>query len=287
MASALDICNLALIRIGEEPITGSTDPPNIPGSEPKALACNAVYETHRDILLETFPWRFAKRMIELDIEDQTIDITAITQANPVVVTASGHQFVDYKHVYITGVDGMTELNDNTYRITSTDQTAGTFALEGVDGTGYGAYTSGGTVRLRPPFKYEYEFVLPADFLRDWTLYPSAVSLADGTTVNLAANAPQARYEIMEGGLLTGDDEINLEYIGAVTDAEKFSPAYIHALYLFMAIPLAQRLGDSKTLVQQVTKDYRAAINNARLTNAIMGNPPESESNTDWQAAGRG
>lgn len=70
-------------------------------------------------------------------------ITGITQANPAVVTTSAaHGFVTGNLVTITGVVGMTEVNDRTFRITVLTTT--TFELDGEDSTTYTAYSSGGT-----------------------------------------------------------------------------------------------------------------------------------------------
>lgn len=69
-------------------------------------------------------------------------ITGVTKAYPAVVTSAGHALVAGNRVTIASVGGMTELNGNTYTIEYT--TTNTFALKGVDSTGYGAYTSGGT-----------------------------------------------------------------------------------------------------------------------------------------------
>ena len=74
-------------------------------------------------------------------------ITAATQTNPVLVTSASHGFSDGDQVFISGVAGMTELNGRTFRVINA--TTNTFALQtigqvNVDGTGYTAYTSGGT-----------------------------------------------------------------------------------------------------------------------------------------------
>jgi hypothetical protein len=71
----------------------------------------------------------------------TYAITGATQANPVQITAVGHTFINGQLIEIDEVVGMTELNGNSYYVAS----AGTdvFSLSGVDGTGYGAYVSGG------------------------------------------------------------------------------------------------------------------------------------------------
>lgn len=72
----------------------------------------------------------------------TGSITNATQTNPVTITSSGHGLANGDKVYISGVGGMTELNDRVFTITNT--TSNTFDLQGEDGTGHTAYTSGGT-----------------------------------------------------------------------------------------------------------------------------------------------
>jgi hypothetical protein len=69
-------------------------------------------------------------------------ITGATQANPVEITATAHGYTTGDTVDINAIVGMTELNGNLFQITSTG--ANTFTLDGIDGTGYTAYTSGGT-----------------------------------------------------------------------------------------------------------------------------------------------
>jgi hypothetical protein len=76
----------------------------------------------------------------------TADTSGATQANPVVVSAAGHPFSNGDTVRIYGVEGMTALNDSTYTVANA--TTDTFELAGVDGTGFAAYTGGGTAVKR-------------------------------------------------------------------------------------------------------------------------------------------
>lgn len=77
-------------------------------------------------------------------------ITAATQGNPVNITTSvAHNYINGDHVRIRGMVGMTELNGNAYAVanaTATTFDLTTFAGTNIDGTGFGAYVSGGNSR---------------------------------------------------------------------------------------------------------------------------------------------
>jgi hypothetical protein len=68
-------------------------------------------------------------------------ITAITKANPGQVTATAHGFATGDKIYISGVSGMTQVNNLYFTITLVD--ADNFTI-GVNTSGYSTYTSGGT-----------------------------------------------------------------------------------------------------------------------------------------------
>lgn len=69
-------------------------------------------------------------------------ITGATQTNPVQLTIAAHGYATGRLAMITGVVGMTQLNDKVYKLTVID--ANTVSLDGVDGTAFTAYTSGGS-----------------------------------------------------------------------------------------------------------------------------------------------
>lgn len=71
-------------------------------------------------------------------------ISAITKASEARVTANGHGLATGDYVYITGVGGMTTLNNKVYRVIL-DNTNRIF-LEGVDSRNFSNYTSGGTIQ---------------------------------------------------------------------------------------------------------------------------------------------
>ena len=76
-------------------------------------------------------------------------ISGATQANPIVITATGHTLKEGQQTTISGVVGMTELNGNVYTVRN--PAANTFELYATDGTtaidgtlGHTAYTSAGS-----------------------------------------------------------------------------------------------------------------------------------------------
>jgi uncharacterized protein (TIGR02217 family) len=90
------------------------------------------------------------------VADSTKNITGITKANPAVVTAAAHGFTNGKVIYITGVSGMTQVNNLAFTVAGA--TTNTFELSGIDSTNYGTYVNLGTASLYPQ---------PADLLT-WT-----------------------------------------------------------------------------------------------------------------------
>ncbi|MFZ4606130.1 MAG: ubiquitin-activating E1 FCCH domain-containing protein [Caulobacter sp.] len=72
------------------------------------------------------------------------NITGATRASPVVISSSGHGFVNGDVVWISGVSGMTQLNNRAFVVAN--KTTNTFQLSGVSGTSYNSYSSGGTIR---------------------------------------------------------------------------------------------------------------------------------------------
>ena len=75
-------------------------------------------------------------------------ITGITKADPAVVTISSHGYSNGDEVFITGVVGMTQVNNRNFKVTNLG--ANTFSLQLMDGstdlesTGFTTYTSAGT-----------------------------------------------------------------------------------------------------------------------------------------------
>lgn len=70
MASAVDICNLALAHIGDAASVASIDPPE---TSVQASACARFYPIVRDLVLEAHAWSFATKRVALAEETNTLD----------------------------------------------------------------------------------------------------------------------------------------------------------------------------------------------------------------------
>lgn len=72
-------------------------------------------------------------------------ISAITEANPAVVTSGGHGFSTGNVIRIEEVVGMTEVNDLNFTITVLD--GNDFELDGIDSGAFGSWSSAGIVTI--------------------------------------------------------------------------------------------------------------------------------------------
>lgn len=70
-------------------------------------------------------------------------ITGASKSNPVVINSLAHGFSNGDAIYITGVKGMTQLNNKMFTVKNASLNA--FELSGVNGNSYSKYTSNGTI----------------------------------------------------------------------------------------------------------------------------------------------
>jgi hypothetical protein len=93
------------------------------------------------------------KQFPLNCVTQTAAITAISKASPCVLTAAqSTAFPLGGAVFLTGIGGMTQLNNNVY----TNQVASTttITLAGVNSTNYTTYTAGGTAILNASYEWQ-------------------------------------------------------------------------------------------------------------------------------------
>jgi len=101
------------------------------------------------------------------VADSSFSITAITKADPGVVTTSApHGFSNGDLIYISGVGGMVEVNNRVFAITGASGSV--FSIE--DTSGHTTYTTGGLASKFPQpaesLQWAGEFDVPARFDTD-------------------------------------------------------------------------------------------------------------------------
>lgn len=107
------------------------------------------------------------------LNNATLTITAISQANPAVVTSTGHALRTGDEVYIANVVGMTEVNGRRFMVDVVD--ANNFRLRDEDSTGHTAYSSGGTAQRT--FVITTDGTTAANNTLAWTAVAGAVKYA--------------------------------------------------------------------------------------------------------------
>lgn len=130
--------------------------------------------------------------------DTSYAITGATQADPVVVTtSSAHGLSNGEYIDIRGVAGMTELNGKRFivnNVTSTTVELQDKDSTDIDGTGYTAYISGGTVR---------EAVTTI----------SGLSHLEGESVSILANGAVQASKTVSSGSITLDTRASIVHAG--------------------------------------------------------------------------
>lgn len=175
----------------------------------------------------------------------------MTAANPVVVTATAHGFSDNDYVRITGCTEMTELNNRVFQITYIG--ANSFSLDGEDGTGYDAETTGGSIE-------QVKKTITASHLANETVQV----VADGAvhqdvTADASGNITLSRYaNVIHAG-------ISYEgYIQPMKISYRGKVKRVNQLTLSLYRALGGQVGPDEDTLQTII--YRTGSD-------LMGNPP--------------
>lgn len=115
--------------------TGQTVTATTAGSETERYQVTAITENPFE---ESLP----------ALSNTSTTITGATQASPIVLTITGHPYVNGDEIHVQSVVGMTEINGRRFIVAN--KTTNTVELTDqsgvdIDGTGYTAYSSAGTV----------------------------------------------------------------------------------------------------------------------------------------------
>lgn len=134
----------------------------------------------------------------------------------------------------------------------------------------------------PAFGYAYQYQVPTDFLRliEGGDLMSNVDLSDyrggGATYAREGDKILTNYEA----------PIDVRYIARITDTSLFDPAFAEALSARLAMECCKRITDSDTAKAAAQADYRLAIREAIVANAIE-RAAESMADDSWMMARQG
>lgn len=101
-----------------------------------------IYSTETAYMIEAGPGYFRFWVGGALLTEAAKTVTGITQAATAVVTVNAHGYANGQYVYLDGVRGMHQVNGRWFLIAGV--TANTFQLSGINSTGFGAYTGGGS-----------------------------------------------------------------------------------------------------------------------------------------------
>ena len=130
-----------LVQGGATRRTGTYYVAEVKDSSKETRIIPFVYSTTQAYVLEFGDGYMRVYRQRGQVVESSKTITGITAANPAVVTSNAHGFSNGDQVYITGVAGMTQVNNR--RFTVANVAANTFELSGVNSSAYTVYSSGG------------------------------------------------------------------------------------------------------------------------------------------------
>jgi hypothetical protein len=273
----LAVCKLAMTWLGADPDALDDVGTITTNSKKEEILCNVVYSTCRQAVLEDHNWQFAKKHQQLSLDDGTAEsdyntdaniktITGATAADPVVITAASHGFLNGWLVKITDVVGMTELNSLIVRVANKD--ANTFECYGLNGTNFTAYASGGkVVRYEAISDYAngYVYRVPADMLR-----PVAIM-----------GAPQ--FEVVGAGddrrILSTVNDAVLEYIADISTVSNMPNHFARCWAARIAAELANPLQKKNASMKDMWAFYTQVLKETKQSDGRNADPAHLVRNT--------
>ncbi len=268
---AIDICNLALdmLKQNKTLVESIVSPSTV-----EETTCARWYDTTREALLRSHYWLFARKRAQILRVYATV--TGATVADPVVITAVAHGFIDGDSIRITDAVGMTEINDTVYIVASA--ATNTFELndiEGndIDGSAFTAWTSGGVIS---PYTFGYAdaYQLPSNYLKLHFIGNDSIRNYKGD------------YEYEGDRLLLNNSTsltLDIGYIRNITDVTKFDPLFVILLAAEMADNMAYKWTLKNTVIQRLEQVLTNRRAEAKAVNG-QDRPPKRIQKSRWTSA---
>lgn len=277
LTTDLAVCKLAMTWLGADP-DALTDVGTITSTSTKEeILCNVVYDTCRKAVLEDHNWQFAKKHqpLTLDIGTSQSDynstaaktITGATAADPVVITAASHGFLNGWLVRLYDIAGMTQLNGMVVRVANKD--TNTFECYGLCGTKFTAYSSGGkAIRYEAISDYAngYLYRVPADMLRPVAVLPG-----------------NPQFEVVGAGddrrILCPVQDAVLEYVSDYSTTANMPNHFARCWAARIAMELANPLQKKNAAMSDMAKWYQFVKGETNVSDARQSDPAHLVRNT--------
>tara|TARA_R110000824_G_scaffold146356_3_gene315145 strand:+ start:8282 stop:11347 length:3066 start_codon:yes stop_codon:yes gene_type:complete len=143
------------------------------------------------------------------------NITAITQANPGVVTSTGHGLANGELIYLHGIAGMVEANNHVYQVAG--RTADTFQIKtaadaNVNTSGFTAYTNSGSIRHVVNGSAFKAYVRNGNVRKAVTTI-SGLNHLEGQQVAILSNGDVVTGKTVTAGAITLDRKASRVHVG--------------------------------------------------------------------------
>lgn len=256
MASDLEVCNAALMRIGSEPITAFSD------DSKRAKICLAHYDRVKRDFIAQHPWNFSLKRAVLLADKATLASTDVTFASDqITVTAHGASTGD--RVFFKADNGtlpagialgqeyfLIKVDSNTLSFATTYELAIAGTVVTITDVGVSSFE----MFYSALFDFSFRFDLPSDYLTIFRVDPDYVD-----------------YQI-EGVQIYSDDETFQMIYQANTQENNFSIFAYQALILSLAVEFSYTLIQSNELQTRLIAELDRALPAARLKDAQAGKP---------------
>jgi hypothetical protein len=274
--SQVNLCNLALGKMGAQPITSINDL-----TSQSAIACNNFFQQTFLEVARSHPWNCLKRRqvlaqlpasVNPPVDPNTTPAPSTPWAPFTVYTAA--QFVTYGLYYYQCLVGYTSTNNFI-----NDLTAGYWFQSDI-ATYQSAYATSGSGTL---FGWAYGYALPADYILVTALNGNSVDDYEALSDEYDIYIVQSTNGSNQLALFTDQATADVEYVANITDITMWDPLFSAAFVCLLAsyLSTALRKDDGKLynlLREQYTRDY---LPKARVKDAGEKKPrryyPVSES----------
>jgi len=290
MATSVEICNAALMRVGAEAINGFSD------NTKRAKLCKNHYDRIKKEMIVSSPWNFCLKRTTLFAENQTFTTTDVAIATE-QVTLTAHGKVTGQRVTpsVTTGNSLPEglFTGRSYWLIVVDANtvkfADTLALANagtaIDLTSIGVGTS--KLLFGPEFGFFGQFPLPSDYL---IIFRSAFDSIESASVTHSHSLLSHGFDgdtlhgyQVEGSKLYADEEEFRMIYQADVDESLFSSYFQQALIAKLAMEFSYTMVQSNELKAELKKELKDTSSLARNRDSTEGTPYPMTAN-EWTNA---